>query len=70
MPLDFLPHVFAIIALAYFLISANWLIALIGLAYWMLVFTMVGPEEATLIDKFGDSYRQYMRRTGRFLPGW
>ncbi len=60
---------FAIIALAYSLISANWFIALIGLIYWMLVFTMVGAEEATLIEKFGDSYREYMKHTGRFLPG-
>jgi protein-S-isoprenylcysteine O-methyltransferase Ste14 len=25
-------------------------------------------EEANLIAKFGDEYRAYMRRTGRFLP--
>ena len=25
-------------------------------------------EEANLIAKFGDEYRQYMKRTGRFLP--
>ncbi len=58
----------ALIALAYSLISANWFVALMGLAYWTLVFTMVETEEATLIEKFGDDYREYMRRTGRFLP--
>ena len=58
----------AVIALAYSLISANWFVALIGLAYWILVFAMVGSEEATLIEKFGDSYREYMKHTGRFLP--
>jgi protein-S-isoprenylcysteine O-methyltransferase Ste14 len=25
-------------------------------------------EEANLIEKFGDEYREYMKRTGRFLP--
>jgi protein-S-isoprenylcysteine O-methyltransferase Ste14 len=25
-------------------------------------------EEAKLIEKFGDEYRAYVRRTGRFLP--
>ena len=25
-------------------------------------------EEARLIERFGDEYREYMRRTGRFLP--
>jgi len=25
-------------------------------------------EEAHLIEKFGDEYREYMQRTGRFLP--
>jgi protein-S-isoprenylcysteine O-methyltransferase Ste14 len=25
-------------------------------------------EEANLIAKFGDEYREYMKRTGAFLP--
>jgi len=25
-------------------------------------------EEARLIETFGDEYREYMQRTGRFLP--
>jgi protein-S-isoprenylcysteine O-methyltransferase Ste14 len=25
-------------------------------------------EEANLVARFGDSYRTYMERTGRFLP--
>jgi protein-S-isoprenylcysteine O-methyltransferase Ste14 len=25
-------------------------------------------EEARLIERFGSQYRDYMRRTGRFLP--
>lgn len=59
---------FALIALAYWLISTNWFIALIGLAYWIIVVTKVGMEEEALIKKFGDAYRDYMKHTGRFLP--
>jgi protein-S-isoprenylcysteine O-methyltransferase Ste14 len=59
---------FAVIALAYWLISTNWLIALIGLIYWMIVVTRVDREEAALTEKFGDAYREYMQRTGRYLP--
>jgi protein-S-isoprenylcysteine O-methyltransferase Ste14 len=27
-------------------------------------------EEANLVARFGDRYRQYMRRTGRLFPRW
>jgi protein-S-isoprenylcysteine O-methyltransferase Ste14 len=59
---------FAFIALAYWLISTNWFIALIGLIYWIIVVSKVSTEEAVLIEKFGDTYREYMKHTGRFLP--
>ncbi len=59
---------FALIALAYWLISTNWFIAFIGLAYRIVVVAKVGTEEAALIEKFGDSYRDYMKHTGCFLP--
>ena len=59
---------FALIALAYWLISTNWFIALIGLIYWIIVASKVSTEEAVLIEKFGDAYREYMKHTGRFLP--
>jgi protein-S-isoprenylcysteine O-methyltransferase Ste14 len=25
-------------------------------------------EEANLVERFGDEYRNYMKRTGRYLP--
>ncbi len=59
---------FAIIALAYWLITTNWFIALMGLTYWIIVVARVDMEEAALIEKFGDAYRQYRNHTGRFLP--
>ncbi len=59
---------FAVIALAYWLISTNWLIAIMGLGYWIIVVSQVGVEEAALIEKFGDAYCKYMKHTRRFLP--
>jgi protein-S-isoprenylcysteine O-methyltransferase Ste14 len=58
---------FAILA-ACFLLSANWLIGVLGLVYSLLIVERVGHEERMLLDAFDDGYRQYMRRTGRFLP--
>lgn len=59
---------FALIALAYWLISTNWLVAAIGCVYWIVVVTKVKQEETALIKKFGDTYLEYMKHTGRFLP--
>jgi protein-S-isoprenylcysteine O-methyltransferase Ste14 len=28
----------------------------------------VRNEEAAMVEKFGDAYRGYMQKTGRFLP--
>ena len=58
---------FALIAWAYWLISTNWFIAVIGLMYWIIVVSKVSIEEAVLIEKFGDAYREYIKHMGRFL---
>ncbi len=34
----------------------------------MIVAIRVPREEALLVEKFGDAYRKYQTRTGRFLP--
>ena len=52
-----------------FLMTANWLVG----AYMVGVYTLpialrMREEEAMLIQRFGDAYRDYMRRTGRLLP--
>ncbi len=50
------------------LLTANWFILLMcGLAFAVLLARTL-REEANLIAKFGDEYRAYMSRTGRFLP--
>jgi protein-S-isoprenylcysteine O-methyltransferase Ste14 len=49
-------------------IADNWFIALLGILAFIAVAIRVPKEEANLIAKFGDEYREYMKRTGRFLP--
>jgi protein-S-isoprenylcysteine O-methyltransferase Ste14 len=57
---------FLLAALA--LLSANWFILLPTLALLILLYTQIGEEEAILIGRFGDEYREYMKRTPRFIP--
>lgn len=59
---------FLIAVVANSLVTANWFIALFGILSWLLVAKRTRIEEARLIDRFGDPYRQYMKRTGRFFP--
>jgi protein-S-isoprenylcysteine O-methyltransferase Ste14 len=50
------------------LVAANLLILLPTLALLALLYTSIDDEEAMLIDRFGDEYREYMKRTLRFIP--
>jgi protein-S-isoprenylcysteine O-methyltransferase Ste14 len=50
------------------LVTANWLIALLGLAAVTMLATRTRVEEAKLTERFGDEYRAYAGRTGRFFP--
>jgi len=55
------------------LLTTNWLIGALGLVYSLLIVQRVSDEEAMLLETFGDDYRRYMGRKGRFLPslfGW
>jgi len=46
----------------------NWFIASLGLLTFIVMAIRTPKEEANLIEKFGDEYRNYMNRTGRFFP--
>lgn len=50
------------------MIADSWFIAALGILAFIAMAIRTPKEEANLIEKFGDEYRQYMRRTGRFLP--
>src|SRR5574341_2364243 len=50
------------------MMADNWFIAMLGILAFIAMAIRTPKEEANLIDKFGDEYRQYMKRTGRFLP--
>jgi protein-S-isoprenylcysteine O-methyltransferase Ste14 len=50
------------------LISANWYFGAVMLLGAVPLFARTRQEEAMLIARFGDQYREYMKRTGRFLP--
>jgi protein-S-isoprenylcysteine O-methyltransferase Ste14 len=50
------------------LLAANWLLALLGLSAFALMVVRTRIEEEKLIQRFGDEYRAYMERTGRFFP--
>lgn len=48
--------------------SANWLVAPPIIAGIFLLCARAGKEEAMMVERFGDEYRAYTKRTGRFLP--
>jgi protein-S-isoprenylcysteine O-methyltransferase Ste14 len=48
--------------------AANWLLFVPTLFMVALLYAQVGKEERMLIDKFGDEYREYMKRTPQFIP--
>lgn len=51
------------------LLAANWLMLLMAiLAIIALSLLVIPREEAELVNKFGEQYREYMRRSGRLIP--
>ncbi|MEE8142769.1 MAG: isoprenylcysteine carboxylmethyltransferase family protein [Planctomycetota bacterium] len=50
------------------LVTANWFLAVTGAATISLFALRSSTEEEKLLERFGDEYRDYMARTGRFLP--
>lgn len=50
------------------LVTANWFLLLAGLVPFALLVVRTPIEEAKLVERFGDEYRDYMQRTPRFWP--
>lgn len=59
---------FALAVLANSLATANWFLFAPGAAAFVMLVLRTRIEEACLIERFGDDYRTYMNRTGRFFP--
>ena len=59
---------FIVSGLATLLVSANWVIGGGWLGQGIVAASRAGDEEAIMIEEFGDQYRAYMQRTGRFMP--
>jgi protein-S-isoprenylcysteine O-methyltransferase Ste14 len=58
----------SLLFIAFGMMADSWFIAALGILTFILMAIRTPKEEANLIAKFGDEYREYMKRTGRFLP--
>jgi protein-S-isoprenylcysteine O-methyltransferase Ste14 len=54
--------------IAFGLMADNWFIASLGMLAFIGMAIRTQKEEANLIEKFGNEYREYMKHTGRFFP--
>jgi len=60
---------FFTIGIGLFLLCANWIIAFLYLGTLTLMYAFrVSKEEEMMISRFGETYRQYMQKTGRIFP--
>ena len=50
------------------LLAENWFIGAMAVVAFIVLNLRLPNEEAHLIERFGDEYRQYMQRTGKFMP--
>ena len=50
------------------LVAANWFIFVAGCLAFLLLVIRTRKEEQNLTARFGDDYRNYIQRTGRFVP--
>jgi len=60
---------FFLYCLGTFVLTSNWLMFVIySSAVSFMYITRVSSEEEMMIERFGDSYREYMDQTGRLFP--
>ncbi len=53
---------------AFALVTANWFFVLLALVMIVGLVMRVPREEQMMVEEFGDEYKAYMQRTGRFFP--
>jgi len=58
----------ALLILAISIIAANWFFLLAGSVVLLLLVVRTQKEEERLLARFGEPYREYTSRTGRFVP--
>jgi protein-S-isoprenylcysteine O-methyltransferase Ste14 len=58
----------ALLTVAVSLIATNWFLLVTSVVLFCLLMSRTRTEEEHLVARFGDRYRTYMDRTGRFLP--
>jgi protein-S-isoprenylcysteine O-methyltransferase Ste14 len=46
----------------------DWILLLLCIAGGIGMYALAKDEERVLVDQFGDAYRDYIKRTGRFFP--
>jgi protein-S-isoprenylcysteine O-methyltransferase Ste14 len=52
------------------LVIVNWVPILYVASVVVIFVARVPHEEQMMLERFGDEYRDYMKRTGRFFPKW
>ena len=57
-------------AVAVSLLTANWIFIAVCVLSIVGVIVRVPKEEQMMIEAFGDEYKAYRQRTGRFFPKW
>lgn len=55
-----------ILSLAF--LASNWLILLPAIIIVALIYTRISGEEKMLLDRFGNEYREYLKKTPRIIP--
>lgn len=56
------------IGIGFALVTAHWIFVCLALVVILGMGLRVPREEHMMIDRFGDEYRRYMAKTGRYLP--
>ncbi len=57
-------------SLVLYLVMTNWFTGLMTVLTFAAIARRTRGEEAALVERFGDEYRDYVARTPRYLPSW